>query len=268
VDAHARLYDIAGDAPGELVPRIRSAARRALELDSMLAEPYALLGWIHTHAWQWAEAEAAFKRALELDPNRPDTYVDHSIYLDNMGRFEEALQACLRARELDPLSPRVAYNVVGSYLHLAQFEPAIAEAHAMIALHPNLPLSYDALGWALVDSGRPDEAIEPLERAVTLGEGRWLALANLGRAYAFVGRRSEAQAVLARLERDWGDTGFGNFAMAAVHLALGERERALQRLEQVYRLRHAKLPHVRQWAAFEPLYQDPGFIRIVRDAGF
>jgi serine/threonine-protein kinase len=267
-DAHARLYDIAGDPPGEVLPRIRAAAGRALELDSTLAEPHAVLGWIHTHAWQWAEAEAAFKRALELDPNRPDTYVDHSTYLDNMGRFEEALQACLRARELDPLSPRVAYNVVGSYLHLAQFEPAIAEAHAMIALHPSLPLSYDALGWALVDSGRPGEAIEPLERAVTLGEGRWLALANLGRAYAFVGRRSEAQAVLARLERDWGDTGFGNFAMAAVHLALGERQRALERLEQVYRLRHAKLPHLRQWSAFEPLYGDPDFIRIVREAGY
>jgi serine/threonine-protein kinase len=266
-DAHARLYDVAGLAPGEVVPRIRSAAQRALELDSTLAEPHALLG-IHTSAWEWAEAEAAFGRAIELDPNRPDTYVDYSIYLDNKGRFQEALEACLFARELDPLSPRVAYNVAGSYLHLAQFARAIEEARAMIALNPDLPLGYDALGWALVDSGRPGEAIAPLERAVSLGKGRWLALANLGRAYAGVGRNDEARAVLDRLERDWGGTGFGNFAMAGVHLALGEREAALHRLEQVYRLRYAKTPHHRQWAAFEPLYDDPEFLQIVREAGF
>jgi serine/threonine-protein kinase len=267
-NAQSRLYDIAGYAPTELVPRIRRAAQRALELDSTLAEPYAMLGWIHSHAWEWPEAEAAFKRAIALDPNNPDTYQDYSIYLDNRGRFEEALDVCLFAKQLDPLSQRAAYNVAGSYLHLAQFQPAIEEARAMIALNPNLPLGYDALGWALVDSGRPAEAIEPLERAVLLGDGRWLALANLGRAYALAGRETDARAVLERLNRDWGHTGFGHFASAAVHLALGEREPALQRLEQVYRLRFAKVPHERQWSAFEPLYTDPEFIRIVREAGF
>jgi serine/threonine-protein kinase len=267
-NAESRLYDIAGYDPGELVPRIRDAALRALELDSTLAEPYAMLGWIHTHAWEWPEAEAAFKRAIALEPNNPDTYQDYSMYLDNRGRFEEALEVCLLAKDLDPLSPRVGYNVAGSYLHLARFEPAIAEARAMIALNPNLPLGYDALGWALVDSGKPLEAIEPLERAVTLGGGRWLALANLGRAYALTGRETDARAVLARLKRDWGHTGFGHFAMAAVHLALGERKLALQSLEQVYKLRFAKVPHQRQWSAFEPLYNDPEFLRIVREAGF
>ncbi|MGH7480988.1 MAG: BTAD domain-containing putative transcriptional regulator [Longimicrobiales bacterium] len=267
-DSYARLPDIAGVPPGEVRPRILAAARRALELDPNLAEPHALLGGIYTDNWQWAEAETAFERALELDPDQPNTYVDYSLYLDNMGRFTEALEANLRAQQLDPLSPRISYNVAGSYLHLARFEPAIEEARRMIELHPNLPLGYDALGWALVDSGRPAAAIEPLERAVALGHGRWLALANLGRAYAGVGRRAEARIVLERLERDWGDVGLGNFAMAAVHLALGERERALERLERVYRLRHAKLPHVRQWTAFEPLYGDPEFTRLVREAGF
>lgn len=82
------------------------------------------------------------------------------------------------------------------------------------------------------------------------------------------GANPNARAVLARLERDWGQTGFGQFAMAAIHVALGEREQALQRLEQVYRLRFAKVPHERQWSAFEPLYDDPEFLRIVHEAGF
>jgi serine/threonine-protein kinase len=266
--AHVALIDLAGVPPHVAISPARAAALRALEMDSTLAQAHAILGLIHTEDWQWGAARRAFARAFELDPDQPNTYLWYSLYLDNMGRFEEALDATRRAQQLDPLSPAASYNVAGTYLHLARFDDAIAEARRIIDLHPTLALGYDALGWALVDAGRPAEAIEPLEKAVAIADGRWLALANLGRAYAFAGRRHDARAVLARLERDWGELGFGNFAMAAVHLALDEREAALARLEQVYRLRYAKLPHVRQWTAFEPLYGDAGFSRIVRDAGF
>lgn len=268
--AHASisLVDVAAVPPEEAFPPAREAALRALQLDSTLAVAHALLGWIHTESWQWEDARASFDRAFALAPDQPFTLVLSTLYLDNMGRFEEALAAVKRAQELDPLSPVVAYNLAGTYLHLADPEPAIAEARRMIELHGNHPFGYDALGWALVDAGRPAEAIAPLERAVELGQGRWLALSNLGRAYAMVGRDADARAVLAELESRWGRLGFGNFAMAAVHLALGERAAAIRRLEAVYRLRFAKLPHVRQWAAFEPLYDDPDFLRVVEQAGY
>lgn len=266
--AHVSLIDLAGVRPETATAHARAAALHALEKDSTLAGAHAILGWIYTENWQWEEARRAFARAFELDPGEPKTYIWYSLYLDNMGRFDEALDATKRAQQLDPLSASASYNVTGTYLHLARFDEAIAEARRIVELHPTLAFGYDALGWALVDAGRPAEAIEPLERAVAMAGGRWLALANLGRAYAFVGRHDDARAIIARLERDWGGLGFGNFAMAAVHLALDERDAALARLEQVYRLRYAKLPHVRQWTAFEPLYGDPDFSRIVREAGF
>ena len=266
--AHMSLIDVAGVHPEVAAAHARAAALRALEKDSTLAATHAILGLIYTEDWQWEKARRAFARAFELDPGEPKTYIWYSLYLDNMGRFDEALEATRRAQQLDPLSASASYNVAGTYLHLARFDEAITEARRIIELHPTLAAGYDVLGWALVDAGRPAEAIEPLEKAVAMAGGRWLALANLGRAYAFVGRHDDARAIIARLERDWGGLGFGNFALAAVHLALDERDAALARLEQVYRLRFAKLPHVRQWTAFEPLYGDPEFSRIVREAGF
>ena len=266
--AHISLIDVAGVHPEVATAHARAAALRALEKDSTLAAAHAILGLIYTEDWQWEAARRAFARAFELDAGEPYTYLWYSLYLDNMGRFNEALDATRRAQQLDPLSASASYNVAGTYLHLARFDEAITEARRIVELHPTLAAGYDALGWALVDAGRPAEAIEPLERAVAMAGGRWLALANLGRAYAFVGRHDDARAIIARLERDWGGLGFGNFAMAAVHLALDERDAALARLEQVYRLRYAKLPHVRQWTAFEPLYGDPAFSRIVSEAGF
>ncbi len=267
-EAYVSIEDVAGASPDSMLPLARGAAARALAYDSTLAEAHALLGDLHTERWEWDDARREFDRAFALEEPTPRMLIWYSRWLDNMGRFDEALEVTRRAVELDPLSGPASYNYAGSFLHLGRPEPAIVEARRLVALHPTLPLGYDMLGWALVDAKRPAEAISPLERAVELGGGRWLALANLGRAYAGVGRRDDANAVIARLERDWGRTGYGNFAIAAVHVALGDRARALARVERVYQLRQAKLPHVRQWSAFEPLYGDTAFSRIVRGAGF
>ncbi|MGH7447823.1 MAG: BTAD domain-containing putative transcriptional regulator, partial [Longimicrobiales bacterium] len=177
--AHFALVDLAGVPPDVAISPARAAALRALDDDSTLAEAHAILGLIHTEDWQWVAARRAFARAFELDPDQPNTYLSYSLYLDNMGRFDEALDATLRAQQLDPLSPTASYNVAGTYLHLARFDDAIAEARRIIELHPTLALGYDVLGWALVDAGRPAEAVEPLEKAVAIADGRWLALANL-----------------------------------------------------------------------------------------
>lgn len=267
-EAYVSIEDVAGASPDSMLPLARAAAARALAHDSSLAEAHALLGDLHTERWEWDDARREFDRAFALEEPTPRMLIWYSRWLDNLGRFDEALEVTRRAVELDPLSGPASYNYAGSFLHLGRPEPAIVEARRLVALHPTLPLGYDMLGWALVDAKRPAEAIAPLERAVELGGGRWLALANLGRAYAGVGRRDDANAVIARLERDWGRTGYGNFAIAAVHVALGDRARALARVERVYQLRQAKLPHVRQWSAFEPLYGDTAFSRIVRGAGF
>ena len=267
-EAYVSIEDVAGASPDSMQPLARAAAARALAHDSTLAEAHGLLGDLHTERWEWDEARREFDRAFALEEPTPRMLIWYSRWLDNMGRFDEALEVTRRAVELDPLSGPASYNYAGSFLHLGRPEPAVVEARRLVALHPTLPLGYDVLGWALVDAGRPAEAIAPLERAVELGGGRWLALANLGRAYAGVGRRDDANAVIARLEREWGRTGYGNFAIAAVHVALGDRAPALARVERVYQLRQAKLPHVRQWSAFEPLYGDTAFSRIVRAAGF
>lgn len=267
-EAYVSIEDVAGATPDSILPLARAAAMKALEHDSTLAEAHGLLADLHTEWWEWDDARREFDRAFALEEPSPLMLIWYSRWLDNMGRFDEALDVTRRALELDPLSGTASYNYAGTFLHLGRPEPAIVEARRLIQLQPTLPLGYDMLGWALVDAKRPSEAIAPLERAVELGGGRWLALSNLGRAYAGVGRRDDAHAVIDRLERDWGRVGYGNFAIAAIHVALGEREKALARIERVYRLRQAKLPHVRQWSAFEPLYGDTAFSRIVRAAGF
>ena len=46
---------------------MKSAADKAIQLDSNLAEAHVSLGWALYHEWDWAGAEKEFKRALELN---------------------------------------------------------------------------------------------------------------------------------------------------------------------------------------------------------
>ena len=264
--SHVMLYEYAGGSVAEIAAKTSAAATRALALDSTLAEPYAALGLAHNHAWQWREAERAFARALALDPRLPVTYRWHSQHLDAMGRKRDALEATLRGLALDPLSAPLAYNVVGSYIPLGEFDAAIAEANKMLELHPNSPLSHESLGWTLVDAGRPAEAIAPLERAMALG-GRWWPLANLGRAYALAGRPDDARRVLDRLRREWGDRPPGGMAVSAVYIALGKIDSAFVWLERDFQGKGGKLSFIHVFEAWAPLRGDPRFVRLIAGMG-
>ncbi len=93
-------------APQEALPKARSAALKALELDENLAEAHASLAWVSSSFdWNWEEAERRFRRALELNPNNATAHHWYAGFLRAMGRFGEALREIDRAQALDPLLP-------------------------------------------------------------------------------------------------------------------------------------------------------------------
>src|SRR6202008_412919 len=112
-DAYVVLPYYSGAASGEYYPKGNAAARKALELDSTLARPHAVLGGIETvYDWDFAGGEAEYKKAFELDPGDATA---HSWYaLDSGligGREQEALAEINRAHQLDPLSSIIKANV-------------------------------------------------------------------------------------------------------------------------------------------------------------
>ena len=48
--------------PGEFLPKVDAAVRKALELDDTLAEAHSALGQVKRSAWEWVGAERAYKR--------------------------------------------------------------------------------------------------------------------------------------------------------------------------------------------------------------
>lgn len=77
-----------------------------------------------------------------------------------------------------------------------QHEQAVAEAEELIALFPNLAWGYAALSLMLNFAGRPEEAIEWLEKAMRLDPHSPVLYSwTLGQAYRLMGRYEEAIAV-------------------------------------------------------------------------
>ena len=89
----------------ELMERARSAARRALELDSQIPESHtALANLDFNYFWNFPEAEEEIQKALALDPNSAYAHEVSCWIKVSMGRTQEGLTECRRAVELDPLS--------------------------------------------------------------------------------------------------------------------------------------------------------------------
>ncbi len=84
-----------------------------------------------------------------------------------------------------------------------EYQEAIADCHAAIAVDPTLGNPYNDLGSYLVKLGRTDEAIIWLERAKRAEryEARHFPYVNLGRVYALRGQLHRAITELEEAQR-------------------------------------------------------------------
>lgn len=91
------------------MPRAKSYALKALELDPQLCEAYCSLA-MPENGWEWNSRECGrlLRRCLELNPNYATAIAKYATsYLTNLDRCEEAGDWLSRALILDPLSPSV-----------------------------------------------------------------------------------------------------------------------------------------------------------------
>ena len=86
------------------------------------------------------------------------------------------------------------------------------------------------------------------------------------RAYAFAGRQDEARALLAEQEK--GEPTLWNYyTVPSAYLALGEKEKAIQMLEEAYEVHCPWLWAIKVEYLYEPLRGDPRIQDLARRMG-
>jgi hypothetical protein len=86
----------------------------------------------------------------------------------------------------------------------------------------------------------------------------------LGYAYAAVGERTRAEAMIAELNQTSLRRFVSPFCTAIIYLGLGDKERALDGLEKSYEVRSQWLVFLKVDRVFDPLRSDPRFIELLK----
>jgi len=202
----ANAYNILGAyghyVPREIYPKARSAALKALELDDMLTEAHAALGFYKSvYEWDQPDADRELLRAIELNPGYAFAHMWRGEVLSDMQRHSEALGELDRARELDPTSLMVS-DQRGWVLYMARrYDEAIAQIGRTIELEPRFAHAHCWLGKAYLQKGMLREGLTELQEAASLPGGDSTLYAPwVGYAYALSGKRTEAVEVIERMK--------------------------------------------------------------------
>jgi len=256
-------------SPREGVPRGKAAAKKAIELDPMLADAYVAMGFARMNFdWDWVGAEKDFKRALDLGPHSSLAQDGYANFLVLRGRFNEATAVLNRALELDPLSPGLHHDLGWTCRMSGQFDRAIPHFLRALELDRSMLASRVLLGSCYLVTGKPTQALAEF-KAVLQSAPNWpWAQSFLGYAYGVTGRRKEAKRVLVGLEKLAKKRYVPPQAQAYVYLGLGQNDIVLDWLEKAYEGHDVEMAFLNVDVLLAPLRNEPRFQALLKKAGF
>jgi tetratricopeptide (TPR) repeat protein len=251
----------------EAVPKARAAAMQALRLDDTLAEAHTSLAVIKfRYDWDWAGAESEFKRAIEFNPNYSTAHQWYGEYLTALGRTDEAVAEGGRAEQIDPITPEVGWDLGLALLFGRRYDEAVEQFKKTVDLNPSFWLSHSFLGWSYGEKGAFDQAFAEYQKALALDENDDTR-AHLASIYVKAGKRNEAQKILDEMIQRSKREEVSPFYVAAVYVALGDKEHGLEWLEKAYAERAELLVFLKVAPNFDAVRSDPRFIRIMQGIG-
>jgi predicted Zn-dependent protease len=171
-----------------------------------------------------AERVAALEELARSSPywdkkDDPALQLRHDMMRAKISAFMERQDTVYRRYPLsnDSLPARYA-RAITTYLH-GDLRNALAQIDGLIAMHPTNPYFYELRGQALLEGGKPAEAIAPLRKAVQLSNGSPLVEMLLGQALVATDNKAytdEAITILrAAVSRETeAPLGFSQLAMA------------------------------------------------------
>lgn len=134
-----------------------------------------------------AERVAALQEFASASPywdkkDDPALQLRHDMVRAKISAFMERPETVYRRypQTNDSLPARYA-RAISTYLH-GDLRSALAQIDALIQVQPNNPYFYEVRGQALLESGKPAEAVAPLRKAVALSNNAPLIEMLLGQA--------------------------------------------------------------------------------------
>jgi tetratricopeptide (TPR) repeat protein len=172
--------------------------------------------WLHMAAGEANESQGRYEAAIQeykevllLQPNRPGAHyrigrallARAKLSTDDANSDAEALKEFELELQTDPTNANAAYEAGEIHRKSARFDRALALFSQAVQYYPDFEEALIALGRTLLGSGKAQESLAPLRKAISLNatnEVSWFQLAQTQRA---LGDAAEQQKALAEFQR-------------------------------------------------------------------
>jgi adenylate cyclase len=222
----------------------REMFEKSIGLDPQFALAYAGLGWTYFHEWAkgWSQVSHALNKAYELAQT---------------------------AKSINDSLPHAHYLLGFVYLWQRQHDNAIAELEKVITLDPNDADGHAGLGEILIWVGRQEEAVGLVQKAMRLNPHYpvWY-LDILAWAYTLTGRYEEALEVLDRaLIRD-PDFPSTHIVLAIIYSKTGKDKEARAEVAEILRINpNFSMELVRERTPYKDQATSEELLETLRKAG-
>jgi TolB-like protein/Flp pilus assembly protein TadD len=250
-----------GGAPTDCFPQAEAAAKKALALDDTSSTAHAALASLKgLNGFDYPGAIAEYERTLQLNPNDATArqwFANDA--LANVGQTEREIAELKHAVELDPLSLVINSNLGVAYIHAGRLDDAIAQLRKTVELDDTFYYSRYNLAQALELKGLIHEATAEYQKTISMTEDP-VPLGMVGRLFALHGQKDEALKILQKLRQSREQHYTAAYALALIYVGLGDRNEALNWLEQGYREHDGfNIGPIRVDPLLAPLHGDPRF---------
>lgn len=253
-DVHARRVVFGYEPPARGYERAKEAARRALALDSTLAEAYTSLAHaLCVSEFNQRDAERLFAKAVALSPGYGFGRTVYAVCLIQWRRFDAAKEQLEAAQRLDPLSPSSSNMFGRLYMTWRRPDEAIRHLQQALELSPQMDLAWQVLGHAYLQKGMRAEAIAAMRRAAELSGAR--DSLHLAYAYAVTGDSAQARRIVDQVLASPGHPALA-YHLALAYTGLRDHDRAFSWLERGIDDRGSFMSGARADPALEPLRRD------------
>ena len=241
--------------------KARAAARKAIEVDSNLAEGYFVLANIEASSdYDWEGAGRNFERALALNPGSAQIHDGYAVhFLAPQLRLREAIAECRKALDLDPLSLRVGSDLGALLYFNREYDAAVAQLRQVLDIEPRFGVASMFLFKCYLMKKMFAEArqiVIPPEKSPYPEE---FAL-HMGRIRALSGNQGEARHLLGQVREECSRRcGVSSLQIAWLEINIGDRDGAFKSLEKAREERNSGLLMLQVDPVFDPLRSDPRY---------
>ena len=239
--------------------RSEALARKAVRIAPRSADGYGALGLVLMYRLKLHSAAEQFAKMRAAGTPQPRILTEYAWLLVGVGRGEEGLSIADQVISVDPLNANAYFSKGIILKFMRRYREAEPEVRRAMELAPDRSWPKIMLGVIKVLQNQRAEARTILQ---SVPNDQFLAITYLAVLDAREGNRASALDGLRRLREVGGDASL--VQEASILAQLGDREKALETIENAWRVKDPGLSTMNVDELYDPIRDDPRFQAIAR----